>query len=257
MEAEKVGAAVLAGVFMMIEYPDFLIIGAARSGTSSLHRNLESHPQILGPKFLTGNKKEAHFFDKRSKYNQGLSWYLGLWPHTKGVLKFESTPNYLYVYEVPWRIKESLPNWKRLKFIVMLRDPVKRAWSHFYHWREKHRLPPDALMDAETDWVRKGLYFEQLKHWHDNFEKKQFLIIKSEDFYADIKNVILEVHKWLKVQAIYITNPIYFDPKKNNKHKKSRYPAVPEHIKSWLSEYYKPHNERLFEYLGREFEDWL
>lgn len=234
-----------------------MIIGAARAGTSSLHKNLEAHPQIIGPKLLGGNHKEAHFFDKTVKYGWGLKWYLSLWPNKEGLLKFESTPNYLYIKDAPKRIKDSLLNWRKLKFIVMLRDPVKRAWSHFWHWREKHLLPSRALMDPEKDWVKKGLYLGQLQNWHLHFRKKQFLIIKSEDFYANPEGIILDVHEWLGIERIWIDNPIYFDPKKVNQFKKNKYNIIPDKVKNQLSNYYKPHNKELFKYLKKEFRDWL
>lgn len=238
-------------------YPDFLIIGAARSGTSSLHKNLEAHPQIVGPKLLRGNHKEAHFFDKSVKYGWGLKWYLSLWNSVDGSLKFESTPNYLFVKEVPRRIKESLINYKELKFIVMLRDPVLRAWSHFWHWREKHRKPQQVLMNPDNEFVKKGEYIEQLYNWQYYFKKEQFLIIKSEDFFANPRGVILEVHKWLGIEPISINKPRYFDPKKLDQYKKSKYFPIPTEIRDWLSRYYKPYNKELFKYLGKEFEDWL
>ncbi len=240
-----------------MKYPDFLIIGAARSGTSSLHKNLESHPQIIGPRLLGGNHKEAHFFDKSVKFNRGISWYLSLWPDVSGVLRFESTPNYLYVKEVPKRVKDKLENWESLKFIIMLRDPVLRAWSHYWHWREKHGESQEALMDPKSIYVEKGLYHEQLSNWHYHFEKSQFLIIQSEKFFEDPRAVIMGVHKWLGIENIYPHSPVYFDPKKRNQHIKKGYEAIPDEVKNWLSRYYKPYNKDLFAYLGREFGGWL
>lgn len=251
----------------MRRYPDFLIIGAARSGTSSLHRNLETHPDIIGPKLLGGNQKEAHFFDKSIKFNRGLPWYLSIWPDfetvgrhlvssTNPILKFESTPNYLYVKEVPGRIKDTLPNWKELKFIVLLRDPVMRAWSHFYHWREKHKESQEALMNPETEWVKKGLYLEQLQNWHYYFKKEQFLILQSELFFRNPIETFRKVFKFLGLTTYFIERAVYFDPKKPAQGLKTSYPGIPGNVSLWLRRYYKPYNEELFRYLGRAFEGW-
>lgn len=238
-----------------------MIIGAARTGTSSLHRNLQTHPQLLGPNLgkigVAGWDKEAHFFDKDGKFNKGISWYLRLWPDIEGPLKFESTPHYLYDIRVPGRIKKTLPNWNKLKFIVMLRDPVLRAWSHFWHWRNRHRMPVNALFTPNADWIKKGLYLEQLQNWHKHFRKEQFLIIKSEDFYANSQAVILEVHKWLGIEQVYVEKPVYFDPKRGNQNKKNNYPSIPKSGRRQLSEFYRSHNKELFKYLGKEFKDWL
>lgn len=238
-----------------MQYPDFLIIGAARAGTSSLHKNLERHPQLMGPKRLGGNHKEAHFFDKTAKFNRGLSWYLRLWPHCQDCLKFESTPNYLYIKEVPGRIKKILPNWGKLKFIVMLRDPIKRAWSHYWHWRHKHQEPQKVLMDTKSIYIRKGIYIDQIKNWHQHFKKSRFMMIQSERFFDYPKGIILEVHHFLGIKPMSDFDPIYFDPKKTDK--KTKYPYVPQDIMEFLSDFYKPYNERLREYLDMSLEGWL
>lgn len=244
----------------MSKYPKFMIIGAARSGTSSLHRNLELHPELKGPKLgrvgVLGYDKETHFFDNYEKYIKGLPWYLSLWPNTqKNLMKFESTPNYLFISQVPKRIKQTLPNWKRLKFIIMLRDPVRRAWSHLWHWRNSYN--GGFALNPTADWVLKGIYINQIKNWHRHFDKSQFLIIKSEDYFKNPQAVLIEVHKFLEVPVIYIVDTVYFDPKKQNQKRMTRYPRIPENLQKSLVNFYAPYNMQLFEYLKREFEDWL
>ncbi|MGL5796372.1 MAG: sulfotransferase domain-containing protein, partial [Waterburya sp.] len=105
--------------------PDFIIIGAGKSGTTSLYKYLEYHPQILLP-----NKKELRFFDKN--FILGHEWYLAQFPtltdQSQG-LTGEASPSYLFMPHAAQRIKDFAPN---IKLIVMLRNPVERFISDYY-----------------------------------------------------------------------------------------------------------------------------
>ena len=111
--------------------PDFIIIGAARCGTTNLYRNLTQHPYIV-PAF----RKEVHFFDHTSNFKNGVAWYrahfpLLLYKHYKQVRKQdivtgEASPYYIFHPHAPKRAFEIVP---QVKLIVMLRNPVDRAYS--------------------------------------------------------------------------------------------------------------------------------
>src|SRR5690606_6317559 len=115
--------------------PDFLIVGGQRCGTTSMYRALAAHPAVLKAVLHKG----VHYFD--INYHRGLSWYRGHFPlqrtaravaaHT-GVapLTFESSPCYMYRPLAAGRIAADLP-WVRL--IVLVRDPVERAYSQHAH----------------------------------------------------------------------------------------------------------------------------
>jgi hypothetical protein len=229
--------------------PDFLIIGAARCGTSSMHRNLIIHPRIQGPKIIKGNQKEVHFFDK--KYGRGIEYYTSCFAHKRpGCLMMESTPNYLFDPKVPILARKHLDG---CKFIVMLRNPVDRAWSHFYHWQGKERWLLSILKDRNHVVVRKGLYAEQLKRWFRYFDRKQFLVIKSEDFYDDTRAVLKAVFVWLGVEPHVIARPAYYDPKRENLKKKRHYEGPPVDTLKWLYKFYAPHNQDLYDLMGWDF----
>lgn len=240
---------------MKPQLPDFMIIGAARSGTSSLHQNLLQHPKIQGPsKFrIHGNNKEVHFFDK--KYKQGLGFYQSCWDKRKeGCLLMESTPNYLYIPRVPGLVKQDLPS---CKFIVMLRNPIRRAWSHYYHWNKLKpwaRLKMEFLKDPNHEIIKKGIYIDQIKKWHGHFSMKQFLIVRSEDFYGNPERVIQKVFEWLDLDPIHLEQIKYFDPAYMERRKApDKYPSMPLSTHKWMKKFYKPHNERLGEYFNFNF----
>ena len=102
--------------------PDFLILGAQRCGTSSLHHWLSQHPDIWLP-----DEKELHFFDLN--WHAGPSWYRGMFTDDGRVVG-EATPIYLFYPNVDDWVHEVAPD---CKFIVLLRDPVDRAYSHYHH----------------------------------------------------------------------------------------------------------------------------
>ena len=114
--------------------PDFLIIGTQRGGTTSLHRYLDAHP-CVGP----AANKDLHFFDRR--YHKGLAWYQGHFPtfiekyyaeHLRGraFVTGEASPSYLFHPFAPKRVAKAMPH---VKLIVLLRNPIDRAYSQYHH----------------------------------------------------------------------------------------------------------------------------
>ena len=113
--------------------PNFMCLGAAKSGTTTLYDILRQHPDVYIPSF-----KEPHFFDIPENYKNGINWYGKNYfknANTKVVADF--TPSYFFDKEAPKRIFESLGG--KVKFVVILRYPVDRAYSHYLHSiRDKH-----------------------------------------------------------------------------------------------------------------------
>ena len=138
--------------------PDFVIIGAQKSGTSSLYRYLAQHPQVRECVL-----KEVHYFDGGLEdgidtYALGPSWYRSHFPlkreMTPGLQTFEASPLYLLHPLVAERIAGLMP---QAKLVAMLRDPTERALSHYFHnvrdndrRRFKEDLGVQAAMDAEA-----------------------------------------------------------------------------------------------------------
>ena len=121
--------------------PDFLIVGAQKAGTTALQIYLSQHPRIQ-----CAVKKEVNFFKHDKFYGRGEAWYARQFPRRwrPGVLLFEATPGYLYFPFVADRIREFDP---RIKLIMLLRNPVERAYSAWNMFRLVHQ---DAKMKAEV-----------------------------------------------------------------------------------------------------------
>lgn len=239
----------------MNHLPDFIIIGAARCGTSSLWANLAEHPKIVPPNpqsFLqfASNHKEIHFFDREHKWKKGVDFYRSFFiGPPQQFYYFESTPNYLYMPRVPERVKEILP---KAKFIVMLRNPVDRAWSHFSNWQRKHAWKESMLYDPNCEILKKGIYHEQLARWFELFDRSQFLIIRSEDYFANEIRIIKEAMAFVGVEPVVKGMPFYYDPVKEIKGN----PPMAVKLRRDLKTFYRPHNNELEKLLGRNF-GWL
>lgn len=180
--------------------PNFFILGAAKAGTSSLYHYLRQHPAIYLPQ-----EKEPHFFDDDRSYAKGLSYYTKR--HYKGAEKFpargDATPAYLHRYQltIP-RIQETYGAFSP-RFLIMLRDPVQRAWSHYLHrvrnaaetetFQRALELEDVRLAENGGAWVgyfRDGLYANQVAVWLQHFPRSSFKFILTEDLSNDVQGVL-------------------------------------------------------------------
>lgn len=185
-----------------------------------MYRYLLQHPQFCG----AVRSKEVHYFDYR--YDKGMAWYQAMFPIRKnlpkGAITGEATPFYLFHPLVPSRIAESLPD---VRFIVLLRDPVDRALSHYYHnvrrGREKRSIErafkeePDVIAEEKLrlqqgenfkpyayrhfSYVERGLYAEQLERWFAYFPRDRLFIRTSEEFYAGGNTFMHDVFGFLDI----------------------------------------------------------
>ena len=167
--------------------PDFLGIGAMRSGTSWLDSVLRTHPDI----YMPNRVKEIHFFD--SNYDRGISWYKGFFPcpgHGYTAVG-EITPRYLFHGS---RVSEHIAHTLgvQTKLLVILRNPVDRAYSHYKSMLEQGRIPKDAtfndVLNSHPDVFKRGLYAEQIQKYMEYFPREQFLFFVFELAVEDINN---------------------------------------------------------------------
>ena len=221
-----------------MKLPDFFIIGASRSGTNSLRCTLATHPKIN-----PSSRRECHFFDWT--YHKGLEHYKRYFP-ARG-LTFDTTPNYLYSSEAPARIKKDTPSSSH-RFIVLLRNPAKRAWSNFWHFKKKTWLPP-----GPGEILRRGRYAEYLARWFNHFPKHRFMIIKAEDFFRASKLTANTIIRELLGLKPLINQSRYYDPKRPDPKTRTPYPAPEPEMAEYLMNYYRPHNQRLYDLLGVDF----
>ncbi|MBS4203244.1 sulfotransferase domain-containing protein [Lederbergia citrea] len=236
--------------------PDFLIIGAMKCGTTTLYKNLVKHSSIVSAK-----RKELHFFDKEDEYSKGIDSYKNNFPllnkkkliNKPNLVTGEATPRYLFIPEVPERVFNAMPN---VKLIVLLRNPVDRAYSHYHHFkrRELEKLTFEEAIDKELNgiiepninrtYLARGNYVDQLKRWMDFFPREQFLILESENYYRNPRIGINQVCQFLDLPEWN------FEYTKEASHP---YPKMEEHMRERLIKYFKPYNEKLEDYLGDNF----
>jgi tetratricopeptide (TPR) repeat protein len=239
-----------------VKIPNFIIIGSQRCGTTSLYTYLAQHPQILTP-----IKKEMDFFSWH--FHRGIDWYLAHFPpipQGENFFTFEASPSYFDYREAPERLYSAFP---QVKLIVLLRNPVDRAISHFYrlsslNWEHRsfdraindeiERLAqnPEYIIGEEPgNYLARGRYVEFIQNWLAFFPKEQLLVLKSEDFYADVAETFKQVLEFLNLPDYQLSeyqnaNPGFYRP-------------TSESVRDWLSDYFKPYNQQLEEYLGRKF----
>lgn len=248
--------------------PSLLIIGAQRSGTTSLFNYLVQHPDVLPPL-----GKEIHYFDLH--YDRGLNWYRGRFPYAhrlrRGALTLDASPYYLVHPLVPERAARLLPE---LKLIALLRNPVDRALSHHQHEvrggreplafadaieregarlaGEEERLRSDpayySFNHHRYSYLRRSLYLEQLRHWLRYFRRSQLLVLQSERLFRDPVAVTAEVHRFLELPPHRLER---YQPFQHGSYDR----GMPAELRARLMTYFEPHNRELFRWLGEEF-DW-
>jgi hypothetical protein len=163
--------------------PNALIVGAAKCGTTSLFEYLSQHPDACASRV-----KELRFLDLQWNPER-VSWYRAHFAaKSRHLVSFEATPGYLLHPDAPARAGSLVPD---ARLIVMLREPVARAYSYWNHRRDEGTEPLsfEEAIEVEGErkrafwYVRGGLYAEQITRWMEHFPRDAFLFIRSEDFY--------------------------------------------------------------------------
>ena len=244
--------------------PDFVIIGGQRCGTTSLYQSLAQH-RAIEPSL----RKEVHYFDL--SFENGLDWYRAHFPLQSRLtesLAFEATPNYLASPGTPEMMHAVIPE---VKLIVLLRDPVERAYSSWklrmYEGSENRTFAAavedelsgvtmtyDGVDDERRrriarampwSYVEKSRYAEHLGRWLEFFDRDRFLILESESLFADPSSILGEIEAFVGVehdQGVTL-------PRKNFTEASSIGPS----IRQYLGDYFAPHNERLEALTGLSF----
>tara|TARA_B110000196_G_C21153068_1_gene671060 strand:+ start:2295 stop:3269 length:975 start_codon:yes stop_codon:yes gene_type:complete len=255
--------------------PDFILCGAPRCGTTSIYEGLSEHPNIFSAKV-----KEIYFFD--GNFHRGENWYRYHFPPKlkkfiiKKILrkKFvtgEATPFYLIHPHAAQRIKKIN---SKTKLIVILRNPIDRAYSHFSSAikngkenfsfeesikEEENRIKGEMekMIDDESyysseiyykrAYFLQGLYYNDLNQWMKVFPKNQFLIINSEEFFKNPSKNFNEIFKFLEISQIKNKKYVQFHL--------GKYLPMNQETREQLIKFYKPYNEKLYNLIGEKF-DW-
>jgi catechol 2,3-dioxygenase-like lactoylglutathione lyase family enzyme len=254
--------------------PDLLIIGAQKSGTTSLYHLLAQHPR-----FLPAKTKEIHYFDKHP--NRPVEWYRACFPlearmavqaRVAGgpVRTGEATPSYLFGPPVPDRVADVDDE---LRLVAVLRDPVDRAYSHYHHNRQKGRetLDFEAALAAEEERIgaaperahevaddltaafyhfsyrARGIYVRQLEAWLERFDEEQLFVVGQGRLGEDPDGVLDEVAEHVGLPSFELQAP--------ERRNTGSYDPMDEATREELAAFFEPYNEQLFDLLGREL-DW-
>jgi hypothetical protein len=241
--------------------PDFLILGAQKAGTTALYAYLRWHPGITGPAW-----KEVSYFDRH--YRRGGRWYRGHFPIRRGDrIVGEASPGYLFHPLAPERVQATVPD---VKLIVLLRDPVDRALSHYHHEvglgrepltfeeaidaepertrGEEERLlrEPDYFSHAWWDYtyLARGRYAEQLERWLAVFSREQLLVIPSDELAAEPGQTYGRALEFLGAPLHELDSyPRVYE---------QQYGGLEPETRRRLAEYFAEPNRRLYELLGRD-----
>ena len=174
--------------------PHFIVIGAMKSGTSSLYRYVASHPDVS-----PSSTKETDFFTTDSNFRRGVEWYSSLF-RDEGKIAFEASPNYAKRHlfpGVPGRMHSVLP---RAKLAYVLRDPIDRAVSHYTHSRltgRESRPFSEAIQDPASKYIQTSKYFHQLEAFLEHYRKSQILFVESDGLHSDTTNAVTEIFRFL------------------------------------------------------------
>ena len=163
-----------------VTLPNFLVIGAMKAGTVSLHNYLGEHPDVFVGD--GGTFGEPHFFVAEQNWPRGRGWYESLFDGADRAAAIgECSPGYTWahVYRgVPERIAQLIPE---ARLIYLVRDPIARMQSMYMHQvsagRERRRADA-ALLDDRYLWPSR--YGFQLGAYLDHFDRSQILVIASE-----------------------------------------------------------------------------
>jgi hypothetical protein len=253
--------------------PTWIVVGAQRSGTSSLYEYLVSHPLVL-----RAATEEVHYFDYN--YHRGMEWYQGNFAtrlhgkiiaqrHGGEAATGEATPYYMAHPLALERIARDLPE---VRILVVLRNPVDRAYSHFQHERALGREPlasfaealdrePERLAgEAERiraepayysfahqnfSYITRGYYAGQMERIFALFPRENVMVIASERLARQPEEAYAEVLEFLGLPGHSL--------RRFPRHSALHYPPMDTAVRARLQELFAPENERLFRLIEADY----
>lgn len=261
--------------------PDYLIVGAKRGGTTSLFNYLVRHPGVMPlVPGVRGTKSTDFFFPGSGRSER---WYRSHFPSERAraararelgyrPVSGEASPYYIWDPRVAPAVRATVPD---VKAIMLVRDPVRRAWSHYQERvqngveplsfadalaAEDDRLAPEiARMEREPGYYSpaydfhcyrsRGVYLPQIRRWLEHFPAEQLLVLRAEDLYTDTQATFDTVCAFLGIPS----SPMATTSRFNATWRTKDLPPAAE--AEQLAEFYAPHNAELGAFLGRDL-DW-
>ena len=252
--------------------PDFLIIGAARSGTTSVFKYLNEHPQTL-----LSQKKEPNYFSfnygrfKHFLYKSYFplifkKFFLRILRHKK-IISGEASTYYLFYPHTPERVFHKYP---KIKIIILLRNPIDRAYSHYNQNVKLNRetksfehaiinegmrlenelvnLKKDKYYDSDSlhffSYLERGKYFHQINRWLKYFPENQIKILLSDDFFSCPQKTYSEILNFLDISN--------FELKNHKVYNRVTVDSMNKETRTNLERYFQSSNNKLFKLLKRK-----
>jgi hypothetical protein len=251
--------------------PDFVGVGAAKSGTSWAADVLAQHPGVLI------RRKEISFFVRY--FHRGWDWYEAFFEGKQGRHAGEFSVNYMYSprpdmtrreFYPKWNPRRKLYFWRRypsardelagryagLRVFGLFRNPVERAWSHYSMWRERRErmgkrvVPFERMFADDGRWIRtQGRYAHWLDYWRERFP--DFGVFLYDDLVKDPETLAREIYRFVGVDAS-------FEPALDKRVNPGRGKTpMPESVAALLRESYRDEILRFEERIGRDLGAWL
>ncbi len=180
--------------------PDFIVLGAAKAGTTSLYHYLKQHPAIFIP-----SKKELRFFTNRTA---DIDEYLRFFVEKSDKVAGEVSSDYLYSGpDTAKRIKKYFPG---VKLIAILRNPIDRAYSEYCMDLRLGKVTGSFADELggkfKTRYLNQGFYHKQIKRYLKIFDEKQFRVWLYDDLCQDPMKLLQEIFKYIRVDTNFIPN---------------------------------------------------
>jgi len=230
----------------MNDLPHFLGIGAQKSGTTWLYRQLRQHPAI----FMPATKELRFFFDSK----ESCAWYRSQFqPARHDQLCGEITPEYMIKREAASQIADLLPE---VKLICLLRNPTERVFSQWCMARQLGNIPRDVPLltafQANLQFMReRGHYAQHIENYRQWFPDHQLKVLLYDNLVQDPRGLWQEVLRFLGVDETFV--PADFLAPVNRRETDEQL-AVAE--RDHIAEYYFPWNQQLSRQLGPRFGQW-
>lgn len=263
--------------------PNFLVLGAQRSGTTSLCNYLNQHPDVY-----ISEPKEPLYFERTEEHSQGLSFYSRKyfrgWDHQQAI--GDGNPNNLYLPHVPQLVRYALPE---AHLIVILRNPVDRAYSHWWMRCSSgtEKLDFASALKKYPGYLERGYFSLQIRRYMELYPKPQIKLVFFQDLVNDPLSMVRELWDFIGVDSSYqlkSTRPrnaawgntkiaslirltlkyqiqrlapeILRSSVRSAIGTISKPPEIDSEVRSWLLRHYEPYNRELESIAGRNLSEW-
>ncbi|MEL6534033.1 MAG: sulfotransferase [Bacteroidota bacterium] len=258
---------------MTQKLPTIFLAGCQKTASTWIYKCFKEHPGI----FTTQNDA-VHYFTIH--HHEGLDWYAPLFADAKeGQTIVDTTPSYIRHASAAQRIYDFNP---QAKFIFSFRNPIERAFSHYWHLKRREVISytfEDAFeyggygaIDMFDTWVKPGLYMEQLQPFLDLFPKEQIKVVLFDDLKVDPAAFIKGIFEFMEVDASFVPEMVHKKSNSGSKNRNKRtwkqrilrlppdpteyQQGIAPNIREHLRQVYQQPNQELGAWLQRDLSHW-